>query len=873
MFSIFPESLAGSLLITVAIGVFVAAFYNLRLGWTLSGFIVPGYLTPLFIIKPYSAFIDIFQGIVAYLCVYTLSWIGPRLNLWGSFFGRDCFLALLTMSVLTRIILSFFIIPAISEYATIHYNALTFVDTTFNSFGMVVVTLIANQFWTTGLKRGVVPFSIILLTTYLLVRYGLMEWTNFRISEVGYIYELFYNFYSTQKSYIILLTTAFIASHMNLTYGWTNGGILIASLLALECYFPSRFFITLLDAFIIYSVAKVLLRSPLLETANITRSREISFFFSIGLFYKLLLAWGVLVFSLSIRILDFLGFGYLLSSFIAIKMYSSQRPIRILSIVTQLSWLGAFFGTIFALLLSFSSKILPSKISVRPFSIPLLGEGMSLFSLNIRLFIFLVVSLAFFGLGYLLSKLISKKTYGRRKSIRILDMFTRLSWPNALIGIFLALVISFFSDPAFLSEILPLKVLVRPSSISPHFKEDKVTPEKVEKRVGYLSDFLFERKSLFAEKGTNLYRVPSVNDLYYFDEKVLSPLVHLLNQDINPSDLESLNGTAKTFGYKIILLEEENTSYLVLAENEKNVPRHYGATFIFRLHNSSPFIFQVPNGLSETNTLEGGLYLFSKLKGKAFIFSEAHPDANLDGSASLESPLSKESFFDLGAQILLRNEGDSPFMLVLIRGYSYSSPFVPLKGTTSNADIFLTFDNGAVRESQLSPLQKTLVDALHKEHFQTLLSQDTGETAGYGQLQFQGLLYLNQTRNKEYTLLWFSPSERFLFRRSEHTLLRLSQMNALDIPVNKISLKEFVQTKGKAREQNLPREVEDLLKNYLESDDVLFLQKLIETIRPYTFTYIIDPLSQENFLVILNSEQHVIKALPVDPKELQEQKK
>lgn len=98
-------------------------------------------------------------------------------------------------------------------------------------------------------------------------------------------------------------------------------------------------------------------------------------------------------------------------------------------------------------------------------------------------------------------------------------------------------------------------------------------------------------------------------------------------------------------------------------------------------------------------------------------------------------------------------------------------------------------------------------------------------------------------------------------------------MNALDIPVNKISLKEFIQTKGKAREQNLPREVEDLLKNYLESDDVLFLQKLIETIHPYTFTYIIDPLSQENFLVILNSEQHVIKALPVDPKELQEQKK
>lgn len=783
MFFIFPEALAGSMLITVAIGVFVSAFYNLRLGWTLSGFIVPGYLTPLCIIKPYSAAIDIFQGIAAYLCVSFISFLGPRLNLWNSFFGRDCFLALLTVSVLIRILLSFFIIPYISEYLIINYNSFAFVDTTFNSFGMVVVTLIANQFWTSGFKKGIVPFFVVLLTTYLIVRYGLMEWTNFRISEMGYIYELFYNFYSSQKSYILLLTTAFVASHMNLTYGWTNGGILIVSLLALECYFPSRFFITLLDSVIIYSVAKLLLKSPMFETVNITRSREICLFFGIGLFYKLLLGWGALLFSLSIRLLDFLGFGYLLSSFIAIKMYSSQKPIRILSIVTQLSWFGAFLGTVFALLL---------------------GS---------------------------------------------------------------------FSNPEFFSRVLPSKILVKPSSISPSFKESKIIPEKVETRKGYLSDFLFERKSLFADKGTNLYRTPSTNDLYYFDKRVLSPLVHLLNQEIDSAQLEILNGTAKIFGYKIILFEEENTPYLILTENEKNAQRHYGATFIFRLQNPAPFVFQVPNGLLEINTLEGGLYLFSKIKGKAFVFSEAHPEANLNQSSSLEKPLSKESFFDLGTQVLLRNEGDGPLMLVLVRGYSYSSPFIPLKGTTSDADIFLTFDNGAVRETQLSPLQKILVDELRKENFKIVFSQDAGETKGYSLLQFQGLLYLNQTKNKEYSLLWFSPSQRFLFRRPEHMLLRLSQMEALNIPVEKMPLEDFIQKNGKASEQNFSPKVENLLTNYVQNDDILFLQELVEKIQPYTFTYIVDPLAQENFLVVLNLHQKVIKTFPLTLNELQEQNK
>ena len=50
---LFPEgSLSASIVTTVWVGVWVVAFFNLRLGWTFSGLVVPGYVVPLLIAKP-----------------------------------------------------------------------------------------------------------------------------------------------------------------------------------------------------------------------------------------------------------------------------------------------------------------------------------------------------------------------------------------------------------------------------------------------------------------------------------------------------------------------------------------------------------------------------------------------------------------------------------------------------------------------------------------------------------------------------------------------------------------------------------------------------------------------------------------------------
>lgn len=187
---IFPVgSLASSVITTVWIGVLVVTFFNLRFGWVLSGLVVPGYLVPLLIVKPWAAAVVIGEGLVTYLLVWFLSERLSRWGWWSPFFGRDRFFALMLFSILTRIVFDLLILPELGELLTRLYGATFDYRYNLHSFGLIIVALIANQFWKPGLRRGLVPFAVILAVTFVLVRYGLMEWTNFSISSLGYLYE------------------------------------------------------------------------------------------------------------------------------------------------------------------------------------------------------------------------------------------------------------------------------------------------------------------------------------------------------------------------------------------------------------------------------------------------------------------------------------------------------------------------------------------------------------------------------------------------------------------------------------------------------------------------------------------------------------
>lgn len=774
--SFLPEGeLATSLICTVGIGVMVTAFFNLRFGWLLSGLVVPGYLAPVLLASPITGFTIIFEGILTYFVTSFVSYKGAQMNLWSEFFGRDRFFALVLFSTVIKILFDFFILPSFGKLLYTNYNILFDYQNNLHSYGLVIIALISNQFWKRGLKGEFIPFAIALATTYLIIRYGLMEWSNYRITGISYLYnDLFLTFLGSSRAYIILLVTTMFASRMNLNYGWDFGGILVAGLLALEWYFPVRIIVTLFEAFLVQYIAIQILKTRFFGEADITRAHRVVLFFAIGFLYKFILSWVLSIYAPTVKIIDYFGFGYLLSTFIAITMHESHQPLRVVSILLQTSFVGMVIGTIISFVL------------------------------------------------------------------------TTIPYPEKLKEIFKQ------PEPPALTLFVPPQI-------------QSLEPKKIIRSQGYLSNFILERKDKSAEKGTNLYRTPSPEDLYIFDKTVLTPLMGLINQDLDLSKLEVINSHAKQKGYTISLLDEGNETYIILAEDLKNPTPHYGAYFIFRIGQASPNLIEVPYSLYEVNTAEAGLYLFHHLKARGLIISNTHPLANLDGSANPIKPHNKNSYFNIGSQVVLREQGDEPFMLIQIRGFSPPDPFIPLKGTPSDADIFLALSTGA-EPDEFTPLEKALYSELSQEKYKIKIVDNFKDTTGYDLTQMQSFRYLNQTQNKIFAAVWFSETNRTLFQPPDHNLLRLAHMHALEIPVQKAPLQQIIQKSKIEQGWKIPQEALDNLNNYIDKGDIIYLQKLKDIVSPKTLAYIIDPKTQGLYLLV--KDQNIKKILQLWPKNI-----
>ncbi len=341
-----PGSLDSSIITTTWIGIFVVAFFNLRFGWVLSGLIVPGYLVPLMIIKPWAAAVIVFESVVTYLLVWLYSEVGPRTGAIGSLFGRDRFFALVLMSVLVRLFFDGWALPLAGEQLNEWLGIRFDYHNNLQSFGLIIIALLANQYWKTGVRGAIIPLTVTVGLTLLITRYVLMEFTNFRISDVGYLYEdVAASILASPKAYIILITTAFIASRMNLHYGWEYNGILIPALLAMQWFQPSKILISLLEAVVIYLLAVALLHSPLLANRNVEGARKLMLFFNVGFAWKMLLGWTLPILEPSWKPTDYFGFGYLLSTLIALKVHDKGILARMTRATLQTSLTGVLLAT------------------------------------------------------------------------------------------------------------------------------------------------------------------------------------------------------------------------------------------------------------------------------------------------------------------------------------------------------------------------------------------------------------------------------------------------------------------------------------------------------------------------------------------------
>ncbi len=358
--TIFPEGgLAGSIITTVWVGVFVMCFFNLRFGWVLSGLVVPGYLVPLLIVKPFAAAVITVEAVLAYLIVYLFSEkLAP--GRFPSLFGRDRFMGLILASIAVRLALDGYVLPELSVWLEDNFDRRIDWEDNLQSFGLVVISLMANQFWKPGLGRGLLMAIVTIGLTFLIVRYGLMEVTNFRISGVYYIYEsLATSVLASPKAYIILTLTALIASHYNVKYGWDFSGILIPSLIALQWYEPTKILTSFGEAIIIYCVARFILKLPFMANVTLEGGRKLLLFFNISFAWKMALGWFVIWQGLDLKTSDFFGFGYLLSTLIAIKAHDKDIFPRLARSTLQVSLAGAVLGNFVGFSLSAATARAP----------------------------------------------------------------------------------------------------------------------------------------------------------------------------------------------------------------------------------------------------------------------------------------------------------------------------------------------------------------------------------------------------------------------------------------------------------------------------------------------------------------------------------
>lgn len=346
-FPLFPfDSTAITVTTTVWIGVWVIVFFNLRFGWTLSGLVVPGYLVPLLITRPTTAAVVLFEAALTYLIVRALSdW--PRLSkYWSSFFGRDRFFVIIVVSVLVRAILDGWLLPMAGRFLVNEVGLQFDYRNNLHSFGLIVVALIANYFWKPGLKRGLIPIAVSITATYLIINFLFVGLTNFNLGNFHLLYEdVSTSLLASPKAYIIVITTAYLASWINLRYAWDFNGILIPALLGLLWHDPFKIVISVIECGVLFFAGSFLLKSPLFQNKTMEGGRKLLFFFTICFIYRLMLCHLLPNISPGIELTDTFGFGYMLTTLMAVKAHDKNLSIRMAKGTVQVSMLGAVAGS------------------------------------------------------------------------------------------------------------------------------------------------------------------------------------------------------------------------------------------------------------------------------------------------------------------------------------------------------------------------------------------------------------------------------------------------------------------------------------------------------------------------------------------------
>jgi len=295
---------------SVFLGVLVSWFFTETLGWVFVGLVVPGYLASLFLLDARSAGIDVLEAAITYGVAHLFGELLSHTGLTSRAFGRERFLLVLVVSVIVRLGMEAVVLPLLVPRASWAY-----------SIGLVVVPLLANACWKTGLLSGFIQRGVPTLVVYLLLRFVLLPHTNLSLGGFYLATEnVASSFLASPRAYLMLLTGACLAAAANVRWGWDYNGILVPALLSLTIGGPERLLITFGESLLLVWSVRLLLRVTPVGRWNIEGPRRPVLFFALDYALRFGLASAGAHLYVAQGAAELTGFGYLLPTLLAVKI-------------------------------------------------------------------------------------------------------------------------------------------------------------------------------------------------------------------------------------------------------------------------------------------------------------------------------------------------------------------------------------------------------------------------------------------------------------------------------------------------------------------------------------------------------------------------
>jgi hypothetical protein len=345
--AVFPTNgLDQSLHAPVLVGLFVLTFFREALGWGYAGLVVPGYLATVFLAAPLTGGLMVVEGVASYFLALILARVAPKSGAWSELFGRERFLFIILCALLMRLVMEAHWVPLLVErYDLAHSRELY-------SIGLVLVPLLANSFWNQGLLMSFPRVAILVVVTLVFVDEVLLAHTNFTLARFQIANEsVSLAFLDTPHAYIILVLGALIAARDNVAYGWDYNGILVPALLAVAWYEPIKLVTTVVEALLVLFLSRGLASVKPFSLILMVGSRRMMLTYAVGFLVKWALGFAALASFPTLQTIDYFGFGYLLPSLLAVKLWNTDKIGRVLMPTLQVSLTAFLLGNGLSILL------------------------------------------------------------------------------------------------------------------------------------------------------------------------------------------------------------------------------------------------------------------------------------------------------------------------------------------------------------------------------------------------------------------------------------------------------------------------------------------------------------------------------------------